>query len=63
MEGPIHFRYDKETLHLNWVIIDIFMKIKLKGTNPSKFNVKGTLYLNWVLKGPNPENSILKGHT
>ena len=27
-----------------------FIKIKLKGTKPSKINVKGTLSLNWVLR-------------
>ena len=25
--------------------------IMLKGTRPLKINVKGTLYLNWILKG------------
>ena len=48
---------------------DIFTKIKLKGTKPSKFNVKGTLHLNWFLKGYFHENHakrdqtwVLKGH-
>ena len=35
-----------------------FIKIKLKGTKPSKINVKGTLHLNWVLKGHFHENQV-----
>ena len=53
------FKYTK-TLFFNCVLQntaghkglrDIFMKIKLKGINPFKINVKGILHLNWVLKG------------
>ena len=35
------------------------MKIKVKGTRPSKINVKGTVQLFWILKGHFHEIQLL----
>ena len=39
------------------------MKIKLKGTKPSKINIKGILHLYCVLKGHFQENQALRDQT
>ena len=39
------------------------MKFKVKGTRPSKINLKGKIQLFWNLKGHFHENQVLKGQT